>query len=154
MSTHAVAFNRFGPDTYECNSGVEGGQLVEVDAATGKIKTCTADSPKVLGVALYTARPAGTAYTDTTGYNETRVDYSVPQEFVAVAWQGTYKLTATGAIAFGEKVVSAATGTVKPIPAVTTPTAGDVTNTRNIVGMCVEPGGISSGSQGLIRLSL
>jgi hypothetical protein len=134
-----------GPDTYDANVLIAGAVLVEPDAATGKVKTCTAASVKCLGVALYSAAPQG-SISGTTAYGEVVIDISTLQTEVAVAWQGTYKLTATGAIAFGDPVICAANGTVAA--------SGAAPDARTIVGKCVEPAGIAGGAQGLIRLSL
>lgn len=149
-----VPYNVQGPDTYVVSALIDGGVLVEPDgAAPGKVKAATAGTTKCLGVTLYSAAPSGSIQ-GTTTYGEVVIDMSTLQEEVAVAWQGTYKLKATGAIAFGDKVVVAAAGTVATVAAVTTPTPADVTSSRAIVGVCVEPLGIASGSTGLIRLNL
>lgn len=149
-----VPYNVQGPDTYVVSALIDGGVLVEPDGANpGKVKVATAGTTKCLGVTLYSAAPAGSIQ-GTTSYGEVVIDMSTLQEEVAVAWQGTYKLKATGAIAFGDLVVVAANGTVSTAAAVTTPTPGDVTTTRAIVGRCVEPLGIAGGALGLIRLNL
>lgn len=149
-----VAHQRFGPQTYEANVTVDGGQLVEPDAATAKVKPCTATSTKCLGVALYRAEPSSTTGVDTT-YGYPRVGMDVPRSEVAVASTGVFKLTATGAIAFGDLVVPAANGTVSTLAA-----AGgayvqaEANAARAIVGQCVEPAGIAGGATGRIRLKL
>lgn len=140
-----VPYNIQGPDTYIANVLIAGAVLVEPDAATGKVKVCTAGSVKCLGVALYSAAPAGSIQ-GTTSYGEVVIDMSTLQEEVAVAWQGTYKLTATGAIAFGDPVICAANGTVS--------VAGATPDARTVIGKCVEPAGIAGGAVGLIRLNL
>lgn len=139
-----VAFNKEGPDTYDCNVLVPGGVLVEPDASTGKIKTATAATVKCLGVALYAGAPQG-SIVGATSYGEVVIDISTLQTEVAVGWQGTYSLKATGAINFGDPVIVAANGTVSAAAA---PAAGTQ------VGRCVEPAGILSGATGLIRLSV
>jgi hypothetical protein len=148
MSTHVVAHNRFGPDTYEVNVAVKGGQLVEPDTG-GKIKVAVAGSLKVLGVALYGALPASTSQSSTSSYDETVIDHSVPQPHVAVAFTGTFKLTCDDAVVFGDYVQVGALGAVKKAPV--SPAVGD---SRLLVGKVVEPNGISAGAKGLIRLSL
>lgn len=149
-----VPYNTQGPDTYVVSALIDGGVLVEPDGANpGKVKAATAGTTKCLGATLYSAAPAGSIQ-GTTSYGEVVIDMSTLQEEVAVMWQGTVKLKATGAIAFGDKVVCAANGTVATVAAVTTPTPADVTNSRAIVGTCVEPLGITSGNVGLIRLNL
>lgn len=140
-----AATNTLGPDTYDVNVLVPGQVLVEPDALTGKVKVAGAATTKALGVALYSAAPQG-AIQGTTSYGEVVIDMSTLQTEVAVGWTGTYKLKATGAIAFGDHVIAAANGTVA--------VAGAAPDARTIVGKCVEPGGIAAGAIGLIRLSL
>lgn len=134
-----VATSRFGPDTYEVNVSVAGGQLVQPDTG-GKIKPAVVDSTSWLGVALTNAEPAGTAGATSTWGNPT-ADMSVPQKDVSVAWTGVFKLTAAAALNFGDIVYPAANGQVQK-----------ATTTGRAVGMVVEPLGISSGAQGRIRL--
>lgn len=135
-----VATQKSGPETYEVNVTVAGGQLVEPDAATGKIKPAVVDSAKWLGVALYRAEPATTTGEDTV-WDEPRVDFSVPRPEVAIAYTGTFKLLAAEAIGFGEVVYCGAAGTVQ-----------NATTTGRAVGLCVETGGIANGARGKIRL--
>lgn len=148
-----VAHQRFGPQTYEVNVTVDGGQLVEPDTG-GKIKPCTADSLKCIGVALYRAEPSSTTGVDTT-YGYPRVGMEVPRSEVAVAVTGVFKLTASGAINFGDLVVPAAAGAVKTLAA-----AGgayvqaEANASRAVVGKCIEPLGISGGATGRILLML
>lgn len=141
----SVPYNKMGPDTYDVNALVPGAVLVEPDATTGKVKTCTAGSVKCLGVALYSAAPQGSIQ-GATSYGEVVIDMSTLQTEVAVMWQGTTRLTATGAIAFGDPVICAANGTVS--------VAGATPDARTVIGRCVEPAGIAGGAQGLIRLNL
>lgn len=149
-----VPYNKQGPDTFVVSALIDGGVLVEPDGANpGKVKAATAGTTKCLGVTQYPAAPSGSIQGNTS-YGEIVIDMSTLQEETAVAWQGTYPLKATGAIAFGDLVVCAANGTVATAAAVTTPTPADVTSTRAIVGKCVEPLGITGGSVGLIRLNL
>lgn len=147
MSTHLVAHNRFGPDTYEVSAAVKGGAFV-APSSGGKVATAAADSITVLGVALYGALPAGTSQSSTTGYDEPAYDFSTPGEYVAVAWTGTYKLVSDDILAFGDYVVVGTNGNVKKAAAAA---LGD---NRKIVGKCVEPLGVAAAAKGLIRLSL
>ena len=139
--TDVVAINRFGPDTYEVSTSVDGGQLVEPDGANpGKVKPCTVDSLKWLGVALTRAEPSSTTGADTV-YGYPRQGFDIPQKDVAVAWTGTFKLTAAAALNFGDTVYPAANGQVQK-----------ATTTGRAVGMVVEPLGIASGATGRVRL--
>jgi hypothetical protein len=152
---NVVARYENGPLTFEVSTAVKGGQLVHPTTG-GKIGPADG-SKQVLGVALYDAIPAGTSNVGTTSYGATVVDISQPQPDVAVAFKGVFKLKnghGSTAIAFGDLVVCRANGEVEKLAAVTTPTPGDVTETREIVGQCVEPLGIVAGATGLIRLSL
>lgn len=149
-----VAHQRFGPQTYEVNVTVDGGQLVEPDAATGKVKPCTADSLKCIGVALYHAEPSTTTGVDAT-YGYPRVGMDVPRPEVAVAVTGVFKLTASGAINFGDLVVPAAAGAVKALAnAGAAYVQTEANATRAIVGKCIEPAGILGGATGRILLTL
>lgn len=137
-----VAIQKSGPETYEVNVTVLGGQLVVPDAATGKIKPCVlAAATNWLGVALYRAEPATTTGEDTV-WDEPRVDYSVPRPDVAVACEGTFKLLVSEAVAFGDVVYPSATaGAVQK-----------TTATGRAVGIVVETGGIANGARGKVRL--
>lgn len=148
-----VAVQRFGPHTFEVNVTVDGGQLVEPDTG-GKIKPCTADSLKCLGVALYRGEPSSTTGVDTT-YGYPRIGMDVPQPMIAVADTGVFKLTASGAINFGDLVVPAAAGAVKALAnAGAAYVQGEANATRAIVGMCIEPLGIAGGQVGQIKLKI
>lgn len=135
-----VARTRFGPETFEVNVAVVGGQLVMPDAATGKIKPTVVDTSLWLGVALYDAQPATTTGEDTV-YGFPRIGADVPRSEVAVAWHGTFKLKCTGAINFGDVVYAGANGEVQK-----------TTVTGRAVGQCVQTGGVAAGAYGLIRL--
>lgn len=125
-----------GPDTYEVSVAVTGGQLVMPDATTGKVKPTTGAVATVLGVALNNGVPAGSGAVN---------DFSVYPSKIDVAYGPmTVKIKAATDIAFGVAVVSAALGQVG--------TVGSGTFDQ-IVGRCVEPGGITSGNAGLIRLN-
>lgn len=148
-----VAHKRFGPDTFVVNATVDGGQLVEPDTG-GLVKVCTADSLKCLGVALFRAEPAATTGVDTV-YGYPRVGMDVPRSELSVASTGTFKLTASGTINFGDLVVPAASGAVKALAnAGAAYVQAEANATRAIVGVCVEPLGIASGQTGRIRLKL
>jgi hypothetical protein len=144
-----VANKRFGPETYSVVEAVNAGafpQLVEARTATSNVGVAAADSAAVLGVALYPALPAGSDTGAGTTYGGmVSQKFDVPTDEVAVAYTGTFKLKAVGAIAFGADVKAAASGQVATIGA-------SAFGLR--VGRCVEPGGIASGATGRIRLML
>lgn len=145
----AAQYMQLGPKTYEVNVAVTGGMVVEVDAATGKVKPATANSGKVLGVALADANPAGSDPTNPISMGA----WARPEVAVARGPAEVY-VTYTGAATFGDLLVSAANGQVSVVAAVTTPTAADVTSTRNIIGRCTETAGVLSGAVGLMKLSV
>lgn len=138
--TETVAWIKQGPDTYEVNVTIDGAQLVEPDAATGKIKPAVVDSTKWLGVALYRGEPATTTGEDTV-FGQPRIDFAVPRPEIAVAWTGTFKLKAIAALNFGDIVYCGANGQVQK-----------ATVTGRAVGICVETGGVLAGAYGKIRL--
>src|SRR5688500_5458572 len=129
----------YGPITYEANVAITGGQLVEPDAATGRVKPAAALSKKCLGVAMKDAIPAS------TNQNATQLTLDPVSKYVPVDCNRVFRLTATGAIAFGEQVVCAANGTVAPVGANTFDT---------VVGRCLEPLGIANGAKGLIKINI
>lgn len=137
---------QFGPSTYEVSVAVTGGQLVEPDSTTGKVKPATAGSLAVLGVAMADANTA--ASNPTSPLN---VSWAQPE--VAVAYgPAEFVVTYTAAATFGQLLIAGAAGAVTPIPAITTPTAADVTATRGIVGRCTEPAGVSAAGPGKARI--
>jgi hypothetical protein len=141
MAGATPAFDR-GPVTYEVNVAVTGGQLVEVDGVTGKVKPATAGTAVCLGVATTDAIPTA------TNQNPTGTILVHPKPpHVAVAYSGVWRLTAGAAIAFGVLVKTAANGTV-----VTWVSGTDAAGL--IVGRCVDSAGIANGAKGLIRLVL
>jgi hypothetical protein len=129
---------QFGPATYEVSAAVTGGQLLEVDGTTGKVKPSTGTTGhKPIGVALGDAVPAG------SGDN---LHFGTARKEVAVAYgPAEMLLTASGAIAFGDLVVPAASGAVA--------TVGSGTFDQ-VVGRCTEPAGITSGATGRVRLTV
>jgi hypothetical protein len=129
-----------GPITYEVNVAVTGGQLVEPDSTTGKIKPAVAGTALCLGVATTDAIPTSTNQNPTGS-----ILVSPIAPHVAVAYEGVWRLTATGAIGFGVLVKTAANGTVAPWVS-GTDAAG------LIVGRCIETAGIANGAKGQIRL--
>lgn len=115
--------------TVTASAAVTGGQLVEF-TGDRRVGPAAAGSLVVCGVARQDAAVEGK---------------------VAVASGGVYPLTATGAIAAGQRVMAAAGGTVAAVPApAATPAAGDIANTRATVGYALEA--IATGATGRIKL--
>lgn len=128
-----------GPDTFEVNAAVTGGQLVMPDSTTGKIKPATADAATVLGVAAADANPVGT---------DTATNFANPRPHVAVYYGPVdVKVTYTDAAAFGVKLKAAASGQV-------TPWVSGTDAAGLIVGICTEPAGVAAGAKGRIRLTV
>jgi polygalacturonase len=126
---------QLGPATYEVNVAVTGGQLVEPDSTTGKVKPATAGSKFVLGMAMDDAVPTG------SGDN---VHFGTARNRVAVLSSGEAVRTATAvAIVAGSLVIAGANGTVATIASGTFDQA---------IGRCTEPGGITASGTGRIRL--
>jgi hypothetical protein len=91
-----------GPLTYRtttaANGGlIKGGQLVEVDPNTGRIKVAGADSILCLGVATGDASPSDYSNANTTdSWGNPVVNAQYPPNEVAVAYQGVWRLLTTG----------------------------------------------------------
>lgn len=94
---------------------ITGGQLVAVSGVS-TVAAAGANATNWLGVAAFDA---------------------VSTDLVTVYADGVQELVTTGTVTAGDLVVAAATGTVSTLAAVSTPTAGDVTNTRAIVGVAL-----------------
>lgn len=135
-----------GPLTFSANVNITGGQLVEPDGTTGRIKPAVADSAVCLGVALGDASAVNFANADTTdAWGNPVVNAQYPPNEVAVAYQGVYRLKngSGSTIAFGALVASNGSGDVKALGA-------GVFGT--VIGRCVEPAGIAAGAKGKILL--
>lgn len=94
---------------------IVGGTLVAV-SGNGTVATAGANALNWIGVAAFDAASG---------------------DSVTVYASGVQELTASGAITAGDLVVAAASGKVSTLAAVTTPTAGDVTGTRAVVGVAL-----------------
>lgn len=134
-----------GPRSYQVNSAVKGGQLVQA-RTDGKIEVATSGSAKVLGVALVDAVPVTDQSGSTTSYGAPVVDASVPQDYTSVAYGGaTVPVTYQGVANFGDKLkVGTTAGQVAAWVS-----ASDAAGL--IVGICDEPKGVAAGAVGLMR---
>jgi hypothetical protein len=134
-------YTQLGPETYLVNVAVTRGQLVMPDGTTGRIKPATAAATTVLGVARDDASPPSALSPS---------NFATLRDEVAV-FQAPYtvKVTVSGAtdVAFGQKVIAGAAGSVVPISG--TAAAADGTT---VVGYCVDPAGIVAGQSGKIKL--
>lgn len=143
-----------GPVTYEVVEQVLGGQLVEARAA-GKIGVAGAASLKVLGVATTDATNVAAGGSTTDAFGNPVISMVPIDQYCAVGGNGAiYPVTYTANASFGDRLIAGANGAVTPIPAVTTPTAADVVNTRAIIGECREPNGvvIATNAKGLAKI--
>lgn len=148
MPNAVIAVQRFGPETYTVSpaatggAAITGGRLVEFDGANpGTIKLAVVDSTKWLGVSLYDGAPTFTTdTTDAAGYAGFTTAFVPPE--IAVAFIGTFKLTATNAVlAQGDIVYAGAGGLIQK-----------ATTTGRAVGIVVQPGGIAANGAGFVRL--
>lgn len=98
--------------TSTTSGAVVGGNVLAV-SGSGTVAVAGANSTAVVGVAAFDAA-SGAIVTYFRG--------------------GIQFVVTTGTVTAGDLVVSAASGTVSTLAAVTTPTAADVTNSRAVVG--------------------
>lgn len=139
MSGIRPRLSHVGPNTYPVSEAVKGGMLVEA-FTDGMARQSRAASVTILGVAEIDAKPwVDPSSVDADGFDVINAN-PLPTE--TVAGFGRYVVTYTADCAFGQALIAGAAGTVTPLADVTTPTAGDVVNTRAIVGYCDEPGGV------------
>jgi hypothetical protein len=139
-----------GPVTFEANVAITGGQLVSPDAATGRVKPSdTASGALVLGVATNDAIPAATSQAPVVPGAPVTLNVSPLPQYVAVASEGVWNLTASATgCAFGVRLkAGTANGTVVPWVSGT-----DASNL--IVGIVYEPAGITNGQSGQVKLTL
>lgn len=135
-------YRKAGPRTYTPadNAVIRGGRVVE-GVAGGRIQEAGAGSLVTLGVALTDAiAPEDVVTGPTAGADGRPVTalYSAPTT-VAVADGGIeVKVTYAANAAFGQRLISAANGTVTP--------AGANPDARSIVGKCTEPLGVVVGT--------
>jgi hypothetical protein len=101
--------------TRQASATITGGQMVMV-SGSGTVATATAGVSTWLGVAAADA---------------------VSGDNLTVFTSGVQRITASGTVTAGDLVVTAASGQVATVAAVSTPTAGDVTSTRGLVGLAL-----------------
>lgn len=130
------------------DSAVVGGDLVEVTTG-GVVRPATADSATVVGVATKNAIGTFTP-TGTTGQGDFLLDASGPPSQVAVA-HGCFMMSYVGATTVGAKL-KAAVSTTNGVTGGVTPWVSGTDGAEKIVGVCLEPGGVSAGGLGLARI--
>lgn len=143
-----------GPITCTPAEQVLGGQLVE-GRAGGRIGVAAAGSTTVLGVALTDATsPEARSLEPLIIGGREVLDASALPTSVAVAYGGAeVPVQYAVAAAFGDRVVAAANGQVRPFN-VNDPDGAGVAVADNpalIVGKCTDPDGVAAGAIGLMR---
>jgi len=133
-----------GPVTFTAIATVTGGQVV--DGVAGGVQPSGAGSNAVVGVATTDAIPAATSQTPTIPGITTAVNAAPLPPYVAVANSGVWPLTYAAAATFGVRLITAANGQVTP--------AGATPDARQVVGICMEPAGVSLGGVGATLLTL
>lgn len=133
---------KHGPKTFHVTETVRGGQVVEARTG-GKIGVAAADSDLVLGVSIGDAAPPASGESSDAFGNPIVSAVAVP-EYTGVVYGGIeVKCVFAAAATFGEAVVSAGDGKVKPAGA---------TPTGRILGYVTEPAGVSAADKsGLVR---
>ncbi len=140
-----------GPKSYPAAEAVTGGQLVE-GRATASVGVAAAGSFKVLGVALNDA--VATLVTEPVNGV---LDTAPTGTRVLVSSRDEVPVTYAEAAAFGDALVAAAAGQVRPWRATDPDGAGPLTadtDPRAIVGRCTEPGGVAAGAVGLAFINV
>lgn len=136
-----------GPKSYPAAEAITGGQIVEGRA--GSVAGVAGDgSVRVLGVALNDADPNLVTSPDANGVLNT----SPKDTRVNVANGVEVPVTYDVAAAFGETLVAAANGRVRPWYATDPDGAGALvadTDYRRVIGRCTEPAGVAAGAVGL-----
>lgn len=108
---------------------ITGGQMVAV-SGSGTVAVAGATALNWLGVAAFDA---------------------VSGDLVTIYDDGVQEVTASGSVTAGDLVVCAASGQVSTLAAVTTPTAGDVTGTRAVVGVALTT--VTNGNKVRVKFS-
>lgn len=135
-----------GPETHLANVNIIGGQLVEPDAATGKVKPAVANSLAVLGLAIGDAAATpGMAAATTDAWGRNTAGVLNPPNEVAVAYRGSWwiKNTSGTAWTFGQRLYAGAAGILQ----------GTVT-TGAVVAICIDPAGVANNVEGKVRLTI
>ena len=155
-------------DIYEATAVINGGQLVvpaagATNAGVQGIAVAGDGATNVLGVAARRAEPVANQNLATTDGDGFPVAYPNPVNELTAVWKGcvvpvTYASTSTytsPGVAFGQKLVAAANGEVRPWNETDPDGAGALgpdTDPRMIVGECRQVGGV--GAAGGVALAL
>jgi len=135
-----------GPETYLANVNILGGQFVEPDGTTGKIKPCVANSLLVLGLAIGdAAATAGMVAATQDAWGRYTAGAITPPNEVAVAYRGSWwvKNTSGTAWTFGQRLYAGAAGILQ----------GTVT-TGAVLAICIDTAGVANNAEGRVRLTI
>jgi hypothetical protein len=140
-----------GPETYTANVTILGGQLVEPDSTTGRIKPAAAGSVVCLGLAIGDAaayNATGMVAATQDAWGRYTAGAMTPPSEVAVAYRGSWwiKNTSGGTLAFGARLICAAAGAIAA--------SGATPDARTVIGVVIEPGGIANNAEGRVRLTI
>lgn len=126
-----------GPRTYSVAESIDGGQLVEARTG-GLVGVAAVSSAAVLGVAL---KPAGLPVAHTSGTPlDVATAVGVPNTVPVASGPASVQVKYAATVAFGARLAAAANGQVTGA------------STNPVIGYCDEPGGVTSGSVGLVKL--
>lgn len=133
-----------GPANYQAATLIYGGQFVMPNTATAgttdlTVKVATSAATTVLGVAGTDANVIATQTGAVNSYGQPQIDISVLTDYVAVYGGGGWDIWVwyVGQATAGQKLIIGATG-----GAVTGAGAGPAAD--QVVGVCTQPGGVSS----------
>lgn len=143
---------KHGPKSYPALEAVTGGQLVEGRSGQTGVGVAVDGSVRVAGVALNDA--VATLVTEPVNGV---LDTAPTGTRVLVSSRDEAPVTYAEAAAFGDALVAAAVGQVRPWRATDPDGAGALTadtDPRAIVGRCTEPGGVAAGAVGLAFINV
>ena len=132
---------QLGPTVYDVSVAVTGGQLVEPDGTTGKVKPATAGSIRVLGAAMGDAQPPIDPFNPPAVLDISR---SRPRVAVEYGPCDIDSVTYSAPANFGQPLVCTGSGQVGP--------AGAAPDPGSLVGRCTTPSGVLAGAVGSMRL--
>lgn len=130
MSEYVAIFQPGAAITSQASADITAGQVLVV-SGVGTVGPSGANAANVVGIATCDAKSGAKVVYQTSGVHE---------------------LVNSGGVTAGDIIVSAASGQVAKLAAVTTPTAADVTNTRAIIGVALTTATTGNKCQVQVRL--
>lgn len=131
-----MAVHKFAPGTsvtFQASADVTEGQLVAVSGNRTVAAATAATGAKAIGVAATDAKSGGD---------------------LLVLMGGVIRIEAASDITAGDLVVAADGGKIAAVAAVTTPTAGDVTATRAVIGIALTSVDVSEAADDRVEVRL